>query len=112
MQRATTEIAALAAGLSLLACAVFNVPATDASRAPLIEFPSFRATDIGRYHVLSDATDDNVRHLVQQLDNLHAQFRQKFAALCETGHSPDKIEVLFFDRESDYLAFTRRVAQR
>jgi hypothetical protein len=107
---ATGELLVLAAGLALLGCAIFNTPSTDAGHATLPQLPSFRITDTGNYRVLSDATDADVRHIVQVLDELRQQFRQEFAALLDPGHSPGPTEVLFFNRESDYRAYTRRVA--
>jgi hypothetical protein len=110
MKRAATELAVLALGLSLLAFAIFNAPATDSGPAPLPEFPALRVTDSGPYHVLSDAADEDVRHLVHVLENLRQQFRQEFATLLDPGQPPGPTEVLFFNHESDYRAYIRRVA--
>jgi hypothetical protein len=104
MKRAAAEIIALATGLTLLALAIFSVPADETARS------SFRATASGNYHVLSDASPDEVRHLIETLTDLHAQFRQEFASLLDPGRSPGKIPVLFFNREADYRDYVRRVA--
>jgi len=107
---AAGELLVLAAGLTLLGLAIFNTPSTDAGHASPPDFPGFRVTDTGSYRVLSDAGVDDVQHLVKVLDELRQQFRQEFAALLDPGHSPGTTEVLFFNRESDYRAYTRRVA--
>lgn len=116
---AAAELAVLAGGLILLTFAVFNVPATDAGHAPLTappdaallaQFPSLRVTESGQYRVLSDASDAEVRHVVQLLDELHAQFRQQFAALLDPGQCPGNIRVVFFSHADDYRAYAQRVA--
>jgi hypothetical protein len=108
MKRAATELAVLALSLSLLACAVYQAPANQPTGCS--EFPDWRATDSGHYRVLSDASAADVRHVAQVLTELHTQFRQEFAALLGSGHSPGKTEVLFFNHKADYRAFVHRVA--
>ncbi len=105
MKRAAAEIISLAAGLTLLALVAFHPPATEPAPAAL------RLTETGHYRVFSDASPHEVQHLVETLADLHAQFRQAFTPLLDDpARSPVTIQVLFFNRESDYRDYLRRVA--
>ncbi len=104
MKHAASEITALAAALTLLALVILHSPA--AEPAPV----ALRLTETGRYRVFSDASPNEVQHLVEILDSLHAQFRQQFAPLLDPSRSPGQIEVLLFSHQPDYRDYLHRVA--
>ncbi len=75
-----------------------------------MEYPTFHLTWFGHYTVLTDAPYFQVSASVRELERLHGHFTETFAPLIRFPKSDQRLQVLFFSREDQYLQHQRTFA--
>lgn len=100
--RSTLDIVVLALALSTLACIFIDAPARPSA--------GMTHTESDGISILSDAGPADVARVRQALTELRTQFHETFAPILRHDLAAGTIRLVLFDSESDFRAYTQRLA--